>query len=134
LIRNIGQVADLIAIALLDSCIGMVDSGKLPRERGVKLHRDDIILLTIIMELMCQFQLSLDKIEEKYHLNFEDDFAKYFSPEQSQLHRLEADALVKVSGNAIEVTPTGRLLIRNIASIFDRYLGDRTFTGFSQAI
>ncbi|MBD2445557.1 oxygen-independent coproporphyrinogen III oxidase [Nostoc sp. FACHB-152] len=111
-----------------------IDSGELPIEKGVKLHRDDIIRRTIIMELMCQFQLSPDDIEEKYHLNFDYDFTQYFSPEQWQLHQLEADGLIKIAGDRIEVTPAGRLLIRNIASVFDNYLGDRSFTGFSKAI
>ncbi|MDZ8108743.1 MAG: hypothetical protein RM338_24395 [Nostoc sp. DedQUE12a] len=58
-----------------------IDSGELPIERGVILDSDDIIRRTVIMELMCQFQLSPDKIQEKYHLSFDCDFAKYFSQE-----------------------------------------------------
>ncbi len=111
-----------------------IDSGKLPIEKGVKLNRDDIIRRTIIMELMCQFQLSPDEIEEKYHLGFDDNFREYFSQEQSQLRLLEVDGLIKLADDYIEVTPAGRLLIRNIASVFDTYLANRSFTGFSKAI
>ena len=80
---------------------------------------------------MCQFRLSQDDLEEKYHLGFDLDFDSYFSPELPQLQALEADGLIKVLDDGIEVTPTGRLLIRNIASVFDTYLtrhGDRTFS------
>jgi len=111
-----------------------IDTGELPIERGVILNGDDIIRRTLIMELMCQFQVSPDEIQEKYHLSFDCDFAKYFFPEQSQLQQLENDGLIRVSPNHIEVTPSGRLLIRNIAAVFDRYLGDRSFSGFSRAI
>ncbi|TBR56720.1 oxygen-independent coproporphyrinogen III oxidase [Westiellopsis prolifica IICB1] len=118
----------------LKSYYRAIDSDELPIEKGVKLHRDDIIRRTVIMELMCQFQLSPDEIEEKYHLNFDYDFAEYFSNERLQLRLLEADGLIRLSPNHIEVTPIGRLLIRNIAAVFDRYLRGHTISGFSKAI
>lgn len=108
-----------------------IDTGKLPLEKGVSLSRDDILRRTVIMELMCQFRLSQEDLEEKYHLGFDIDFNRYFSPEISELKALEADGLIKVFDDGIEVTSTGRLLIRNIASVFDTYLtrhGERTFS------
>lgn len=111
-----------------------IDSDVLPIEKGVKLNRDDIIRRTVIMELMCQFQLSPEKIEEKYHLNFDCDFVEYFAQERPQLRQLEADGLIRLSPNYIEVTPAGRLLIRNIAAAFDAYLQNRIVAGFSKAI
>ncbi|WP_066379155.1 MULTISPECIES: oxygen-independent coproporphyrinogen III oxidase [unclassified Anabaena] len=111
-----------------------INHDELPIEKGVKLNQDDIIRRTIIMELMCQFQLSLNNIEEKYHLNFDSDFGEYFQREQLKLRLLEADGLIKLSPNHIEVTPSGRLLIRNIAAVFDAYLQEKSGTGFSQAI
>ncbi len=111
-----------------------IDTGELPIERGVILNGDDIIRRTLIMELMCQFQISPDEIQEKYHLSFDCDFAKYFFPEQSQLQQPENDGLIRVSPNHIEVTPSGRGLIRNSAALCERYLCDRSFSGFSRAI
>jgi oxygen-independent coproporphyrinogen-3 oxidase len=111
-----------------------IDGNELPIERGVTLSQDDIIRRTVIMELMCQFQLSPDDIEQKYHLGFDLDFDTYFVPEKIQLHQLEADGLVKLSSNHIEVTPAGRLLIRNIASTFDTYLKKSTKLNFSRAV
>ena len=99
-----------------------IDQGKLPITKGVSLSRDDILRRTVIMELMCQFRLSQYDLEAKYHLGFDLDFDSYFSPEISELKALEADGLIKVFSDGIEVTPTGRLLIRNIASVFDTYL------------
>lgn len=69
----------------LKSYYRAIDTDKLPMEKGVKLDRDDIIRRTVIMEFMCQFQLSLDKIAKKYHLNFDDDFVEYFANERLQL-------------------------------------------------
>ncbi|MBD2342912.1 oxygen-independent coproporphyrinogen III oxidase [Anabaena subtropica] len=111
-----------------------IDSDELPIEKGIKLRQSDIIRRTIIMELMCQFQLSPDNIQEKYNLSFDDDFSEYFLKERRQLQLLEADGLIRLSPNHIEVTPVGRLLIRNIAAVFDAYLQERSGTGFSKAI
>jgi len=69
------------------------------------------------MSIMCHFQLYKQDIEDKYDIPFDD----YFSQELEALKRLEADGLVSLSKNHISVTEIGRLLIRNIAVIFDRH-------------
>ena len=104
-----------------------IDAEELPIEKGVRLSQDDLIRRTVIMELMCQFQLS-------YHLGFDRDFHDYFAQALPQLDALEADGLIERWGDGIEVTPSGRLLIRNIAAVFDTYLSDRRIETFSQAI
>ncbi|MEC4812415.1 MAG: oxygen-independent coproporphyrinogen III oxidase [Scytonema sp. PMC 1069.18] len=107
-----------------------VETGSLPIERGIQLHRDDLIRRHIIMELMCQFRLVKSDIETQYCLNFDE----YFAREEFALQPLEADGLLINATESIEVTPIGRLLIRNIASVFDSYLWDKTLSGFSRAI
>jgi oxygen-independent coproporphyrinogen-3 oxidase len=111
-----------------------IDANELPIEKGVSLDLDDRIRRTIIMELMCQFQLTPEDIEEKYHLGFDLDFEAYFAQEQFQLRRLEADGLIRLAPNQIEVTPAGRLLIRNIAATFDAYLPQQSRRSFSRAV
>ena len=39
-----------------------------------------------------------------------------------QLQKLEKDGLLNLSDQGIEITPSGRLLLRNIAMTFDRYI------------
>lgn len=111
-----------------------VEAKELPIEKGVRLSQDDLIRRLVIMELMCQFQLSAQDLEAKYHLGFDLDFNDYFAPELPRLDALEADGLIHRWGDGIEITPMGRLLIRNIASVFDAYLGDRAMGTFSKAI
>ena len=111
-----------------------VDADQLPLERGVMLSQDDILRRTVIMELMCQFELSKAAIEEKYHLSFDQDFDDYFARERQDLQALEADGLVRLTPNQIQVLPAGRLLIRNIAAVFDTYLRDRSIRQFSQSV
>lgn len=111
-----------------------IDNREFPIERGVTLTKDDIIRRSIIMELMCQFQLDKHDVEEKYHLSFDMDFEEYFAQERYDLRLLEADGLLHVSHNKIQVTPNGRLLIRNIASAFDKYLKTQQTDRFSKAV
>lgn len=111
-----------------------IDAGELAIERGVGLSQADQIRRAVIMELMCQFRLSKGAIEEKYHLSFKGDFDDYFTQEHSDLLELEADGLVQLSPNHIEVTPVGRLLIRNIAAVFDNYLRPEIAPGFSRSV
>ena len=47
------------------------------------------------------------------------------------------DSLVRVTSDALEVTSLGRLFIRNVCMVFDRYLRERVTTAgpaFSRAI
>lgn len=111
-----------------------IDANTLPLERGVVLSRDDSLRRAVIMELMCQFELSKSVIEAKYHLSFDQDFDDYFARERQDLKALEADGLVRLTPNHIEVLPAGRLLIRNIAAVFDPYLRNRTIRQFSQSV
>lgn len=83
---------------------------------------------------MCQFQLSIYDIEEKYHIAFDTDFNEYFARELSELKLLETDGLIRMLPNGIEVTASGRLLIRNIASIFDNHTRKQKNAAFSKAI
>jgi oxygen-independent coproporphyrinogen-3 oxidase len=111
-----------------------LDAEELPIEQGVQLTHDDRVRRTVIMELMCQFQLSTQDLENKYHLGFDLDFNDYFESELPHLDALEADGLLKRWSDGIEVTPSGRLLIRNIAAVFDTYLRQKTKTAFSRSI
>ncbi len=119
-----------------------IDAGVLPIERGVTLNHDDEIRRAVIMELMCQFQLSQDDLEAKYHLSFDlpkaalryRGFDEYFASEKLTLKTLEADGLIEILPNLIKVTPAGRLLIRNIAAVFDSYLKHQPTQTFSQSV
>jgi len=111
-----------------------LDAGHLPIEKGVTLSKDDIIRRSVIMELMCQSQLYKDRIEEKYNLHFDLDFDQYFAQELIDLRPLEADGLIHLHSDRLEVTNTGRWLIRNIAAVFDPYLKGRKGQSFSKAI
>ncbi|MBW4561327.1 MAG: oxygen-independent coproporphyrinogen III oxidase [Mojavia pulchra JT2-VF2] len=106
-----------------------VTLGILPITKGIKLTQNDIIRREVIMCIMSHFQLHKQEIEAKYHISFDD----YFSHELEMLKPLEADGLVSLSTNHIKITDIGRLLVRNIAVIFDTHIRTQE-KQFSRAI
>ncbi|MBW4557570.1 MAG: oxygen-independent coproporphyrinogen III oxidase [Trichormus sp. ATA11-4-KO1] len=89
----------------------------LPISKGIKLTQDDMIRRDVIMSIMSHFHLNKRDIEKKYHISFD----QYFSPELKALEPLEADGLLRISTNHIQITDIGRLLVRNIAVKFDTH-------------
>jgi oxygen-independent coproporphyrinogen III oxidase len=95
-----------------------LDANELPIVRGVELTRDDLVRRSIIQALMCHFELSREAIEVAYLL----DFDTYFAEEMAELEQLERAGLLRIESNWISVTPKGRMLIRSICMVFDKYL------------
>lgn len=104
-------------------------AGVLPISKGIKLTQDDMIRRDTIMCIMSHFQINKEDIENKHHISFDE----YFSEEIEALKPLEADGLVSLSTNYIQITDIGRLLVRNIAVIFDNHTKMQETT-FSRAI
>lgn len=95
-----------------------LDRGELPVARGMVLTSDDLLRRTVIMNLMCHFTLSKEAVEVGYLIEFD----RYFASELAELRELEAAGLVELESRWINVTPKGRMLIRNIGMVFDKYL------------
>lgn len=108
-------------VKTLEEYYDRIDSNELPIERGIKLTMDDVVRRLIIQMLMCNFELSVSSVETAYPITF----SQYFAPELAQLQSFVQDGLVSIDDDWIMVTPKGRLLIRNICMVFDRYLNSR---------
>jgi oxygen-independent coproporphyrinogen-3 oxidase len=102
----------------LEAYYQRIDQQVLPIARGIRLSMDDLLRRLIIQRLMCDFELSLAAIEIAHPIVFAD----YFASELAQLKLLAAEGLLKLDDEWISVTMKGRLLIRNICMVFDRYL------------
>ena len=96
----------------------MVWNGSYPILRGIRLDRDDLVRRDVIMRLICDFKIDIEAIEDRHGF----DFREYFYNELELLKGMEDDGLVTVDLTGIRVTPAGRLLIRNICGVFDKYL------------
>ena len=95
-----------------------IDAGKLPVFRGMHLNEDDELRADLIQSLMCQGEVPVAALERRYGIRFQE----YFAHELEQLHPLHEDGLVRIAPELITATSQGRLLLRNIAMCFDRYL------------
>jgi oxygen-independent coproporphyrinogen-3 oxidase len=89
--------------------------------RGYRLNRDDEIRRTVISRLLCHTVLHKKEIEREFELSFDD----YFAPELAQLEEYRADGLVRLTPEEIRVVGIGRIFIRNVAMVFDRYLREQ---------
>ncbi len=107
-----------------------IDEGKLPTMRGILLSYQDMLRREIIMDLMCNFVLDFEKIERTFGI----DFASHFSQELEQLKEMQRDGLLEIHSRGITVLPQGRLLIRNIAMVFDEYIKSKEELRFSRTI
>jgi oxygen-independent coproporphyrinogen III oxidase len=115
----------------LDEYYQRIDSGRLAVFRGVELNRDDLIRRDVITRLICHYTLSISDVERTWAMSFRD----YFAPELQRLQEMQADGLLVVEADRIEVQPRGRLLIRNICMQFDHYIGSASSRGsFSKVI
>ena len=108
-----------------------IKGNTLPINRGFELGFDDKLRRAIISELICHFRLDVPSIERRYQIRFAD----YFSEELNTLTAMAHDGLIDLQESEITVRPPGRLLVRNICAVFDRYFdwGDKT-ERFSKAI
>jgi oxygen-independent coproporphyrinogen-3 oxidase len=115
----------------LERCYAELDTGRLPVLRGLELTADDLVRRAVIQGLMCHFRLSIESIELAHLV----DFQRYFAVELLQLKKLAEDGLVELTPDWIVVTPKGRLLVRAICMLFDRYLREaRERASYSRVI
>lgn len=95
--------------------------------RGVELSFDDLVRREVISQLMCHFRLDFTAIAAEFRM----DFKTYFANELPRLQVLQQDGLIQLDSERLTVLPRGRLLIRNVAMVFDRYLQQSAVTGQS---
>ncbi|MDR2905091.1 MAG: oxygen-independent coproporphyrinogen III oxidase [Helicobacteraceae bacterium] len=95
-----------------------IDAGKAPLMRGIRLGEEDLLRKKIIGELMSNFALDFAAISKEFKINFREKFGE----EIAALAPFAEENLLTIGENSIAIAPTGRLLIRNIAIIFDEFL------------
>ncbi len=103
---------------VLEDYYARVDSGTLPVLRGMELSPDDLLRRAVIQSLACHFRVSKEAISIAHLI----DFDSYFGRELEQLEEMEQEGLVKLDDEWITVTDKGRLLVRVVCMVFDRYL------------
>ena len=90
---------------------------RLPVARGFLLDEDDRARAGLIGHLMCEGTVDLGQLGREHGLDPET----YFARELSQLRTIPELAAYCSETRAIQTTPMGRLLVRNVCMVFDRY-------------
>lgn len=106
-----------------------LDEGQFSTMRGYCLTDEDHLRRFVIMRLMCDFSLDFQRVEQKFSLIF----SEHFSQELGELQKMHEDGLIILKPNYLKVCPAGRLLIRNIAMVFDEHLQKKQ-SSFSKVI
>jgi oxygen-independent coproporphyrinogen-3 oxidase len=96
----------------------MLEKGMLPTEIGHRLDDDDKLRRYVITELMCNNRVIKSDVEARFGIEFDT----YFGDSITKLQEFTADGLVTLHDDRLQVREDGRLVIRNIAMAFDRYL------------
>jgi oxygen-independent coproporphyrinogen-3 oxidase len=109
----------------------VLQNGQLPVKKGIAVDADDLLRAEVIQALMCYDSLDFDEFDAKLGI----DFCDYFATEIERLRPLQDDGLVLVDESRIHITAKGRLLLRSIAMVFDRYIDPQEESEkFSKAI
>lgn len=131
-VSSISQVGDGYAqnAKSLEEYRQAIESGNLATQRGLALSSEDLLRREAILALMCHFRLDRRAFADRWNL----DFDRHFARDLERLAPLADDGLVEIGESRIEVTPTGRLMVRNIAMAFDAYLESEPAARYSRTV
>jgi oxygen-independent coproporphyrinogen-3 oxidase len=88
-------------------------------QRGLRLSEDDRLRQELLQQLYSHGKVDLDELANQFQI----DWRETFDVEIESLAELEAGGLVEIEEAMIRLTePLGRLLVRVVAAVFDRYL------------
>ena len=113
-VSGIGKIGGCYAqnVKTLPPHEALLAEGRLPIERGHWLTEDDQLRSDAITQIMCNFWVDLGP-----------DAAGRWARELEALRAHERDGLVTLAGATVTLTPLGRVFVRNVAMVFDAYLG-----------
>ena len=103
---------------------------QLATSRGLVCNADDRLRREVIQQLICNFSLKFEEIEQAFNI----DFRGYFNELWPELEEMADDGLIELGSEAIIVLPAGRLLVRSVCMVFDAYLGQQNRQRFSRVI
>ena len=130
-VSSISSTADLYCqnVKTVDEYFALLEQGKLPVQRGLRLTAEDQLRRDVIMQLICRMGIDTEQTGERHGIDFE----RHFAAEMRVLADMEREGLLESEGGHIRVTAAGRPLVRNICMVFDAYL-DPSRQRFSRTI
>jgi oxygen-independent coproporphyrinogen-3 oxidase len=128
----IGKVGNSYSQSLttLDEYYASIDANAFPIKKGFELSMDDVMRRQIIMNFMCSETIDYASINKSYNV----DFIEYFKEELNNLQTYQEAGLINIDTHAISVTPKGRMFVRAVGMVFDKYLQQATAAKYSKLI
>ncbi len=119
-VSGIGSIGNMFAQNSLTTMEyeAILEGNRLPIRKGILVDDDDLRRAAVIQSLMCYDSLDFDRIGAEHNV----DFRTYFAREIERLKHLARDELVELDPDGVTITAKGRLLLRSIAMVFDRYI------------
>jgi len=102
----------------MDAYTKAIEEDGLAVFKGYTLSAEDHLRRAVIMRLMCDFALDFTMFEQRYGIIFKKHFLDAFE----DLKTMEEDGLLTMTDTSLQVLPAGRLMIRNVAMVFDEHL------------
>ncbi|MCH7870414.1 MAG: oxygen-independent coproporphyrinogen III oxidase [Planctomycetes bacterium] len=124
-ISHLGEIGFLQNARENEFYAALVNRGISPVQRGKRLTEDDFIRQTLLSRLYCYGDIRPALLEERFEISFAD----YFARELDIMKDMQIDGLVTLDddGGVTATRPLGRVLIRNIAGVFDAYLDPEAY-------
>lgn len=131
-VSAISQVGDLYAQnnTNLKAYQAQIDDRGLATAKGYLADFDDRLRRTVIQRLICDFTLDFAPVKACFGI----DFHHYFNGVLPALQRMDRDGLVRLGEGRLDILPAGRLLVRSVCMLFDRYLAGQSGQKFSRVI
>jgi len=95
-----------------------IGSGQFATHVGYRMTTDDHIRKEVIMRVMCDLEVDYAAIGHRFGISFH----AYFPDTPNRLQPFVDDGLVELDERGFRVIGLGRLIVRNIAMIFDAYI------------
>lgn len=108
----------------------LIDKGESASIRGFTLSPEDHLRQFVINQLICQFSLSFNDIQQYFSV----DPKIHFQSELEELAPMIEDGLLLVNDDGIQIQNAGRLLIRRVCMVFDEYLRKGPRIAYSRVI
>lgn len=131
-LSSIGKVGNSYSqsTGILDDYYERIDADRLPVKKGFELSMDDVLRRQIIMSFMCSEPIDFSAINKKYNIEFNE----YFSEELARLQQFKEAGLIIIDTSSITVTAKGRMFVRAVGMVFDKYLQQATAAQYSKLI
>jgi len=123
---GVSSISHLIGIGFLqnekdfDQYLAHAEQTDPPTIRGKQFTRDDCIRQAVINQIYCDAAILPGEIADQFGISFQS----YFARELDIIKQLQLDGLVTIDhdGDIRLTRPLGRVLMRNVAAVFDAYL------------